>query len=475
MVFQKKVRQTFRIAGACGFSAVTAVAGAEKKSQGADRPNILLILADDLGYGDIGVHGCKDILTPVIDGLARDGMLFTDAYVTHSTCGPSRAGLMTGRHPMRFGFSTNPDYIIPNQPEAPLGLPPSEITMAQVLKGAGYRTGLVGKWHLGHSKSLHPLKFGFDSFYGILGAQNWYFDVNASSGTFKGVLRNYDFVKEPEYLTYGFAREAVDFVTADDARPWFLYLAFTAVHTPLMADTWKQGDPLTNQGPSKIPAENRLVYKNMLEAMDASIGRVLTSLEQTGQAKNTLVVFLSDNGGTKNSGAYNNGPLRDWKGSLFEGGVRVPCMARWPGVIPPGTRSSQVISSLDLLPTFADMAGARLPTDRTLDGVSLVPLFEQQMLPDGVRTLFWRDGRDVLAVRHGNWKAFLDKNGKVMLYDLGKDVSEKADLSAGFPEIAFELRKKMELWQQQLPPDLWIRVDDWDGWRKQMGNFDWDE
>jgi len=479
-MIQNRVRKVVGAAGVCGLAAVAPAAsfsaGGTLKGPGTDshRPNILLILADDLGYADIGVHGCKDIDTPVIDRLAHDGMLFSDAYVTHPTCSPSRAALLTGRHQLRFGFFTNPDYIIPDQPGAPLGLPHSEITLAQVLKDAGYRTGMVGKWHLGKPKAHHPLRFGFDSFYGILGAQHWFFDVNKASGTFEGVLRDYEFVIEPEYLTYGFARETVDFVTDKDSRPWFMFLSFTAPHTPLMADTWKPGDPVSGSGPSKVPAENRLVYKNMVEAMDRSIGRVLDAVEQKGQTGNTLVIFLSDNGGTKQTGAYDNGPLRDWKGTIFEGGVRVPFIARWPGVIPPGTRSAQVISSLDLMTTFAAAAGTRPPQDRVLDGISLLPYLKDPAAATVDRSLFWRQhGR--VGLRSGPWKAYLEKNGRISLYHLGKDISEKEDVAAGFPEIASELKKKIELWQQQLPPHLWTRVDDWDGWRKQMGNFDWDD
>lgn len=478
-MIQGRFKTVFGAAGVCGLAAVAAenvsvtVKGSDAVSM---RPNILLILADDLGYADIGVHGCEDIDTPVLDRLAHDGILFTDAYVTHPTCSPSRAALLTGRHQLRFGFVSNPDYIIPNYPEAPLGMPLSEITIAQVLKGAGYRTGLVGKWHLGKPKAHHPLRFGFDSFYGILGAQHWFFDVNMHSGTFNGVLRDYEFVIEPEYLTYGFAREAVDFIRAGDPRPWFMFLSFTAPHTPLMADTWKPGDPMSNHGPSDDPAENRLVYKNMVEAMDQSIGRVLDAVEQKGQSGNTLVIFLSDNGGTKITGAYDNGPLRDWKGSIWEGGVRVPFIARWPGVIPPGTRSAQVISSLDFMPTFAEVAGTRPPEDRVLDGISLLPFFADPAAQQ-TRTLFWEDGRGRLAIRQGSWKAYLETRGGMALYNLADDLSETTDLAARHPERTERFRTEMTAWKQQMPQAMWTRLPppDWEGWRKQMGNFDWDE
>jgi arylsulfatase A-like enzyme len=475
MIKQNKTKLLYRVAGACCMTVGASASDITNNFQRVDRPNILLILADDLGYGDVGVYGCKDIHTPVIDGLARDGMLFTDAYVTHSTCGPSRAGLLTGRHPLRFGFWCNPDYIIPSQgqPNAPLGLPPSEITVAQVLKEAGYRTGIVGKWHLGKHKLLHPMRFGFDSFYGILGAQTWYFDVSRHSETFDGVLRNYEFVKEPEYMTYGFAREAVDFVLSEDSRPWFMFLSFNAPHTPLMPDYWKSGDPIGARGPSNVAAENRLVYKNMVEAMDRSIGRVLNAVNKNGQLGNTLVVFLSDNGGTTISGAYDNGSLRGWKGDVFEGGIRVPFIARWPRVIPPGSRVSQVVSSLDLMPTFAAAAGASLPNNRNLDGVNLIPLFSNLVLPDETRTLFWRKSSGMLAVRQGQFKALLNERGNVMLFDLEKDLSEKTDLSGKFPEVTAELNKKMKVWQAKQPPHMWVTVKDWEGWRKQMGNFGW--
>ncbi len=403
------------------------------------RPNIILIISDDQGYADLGCYGCEDVPTPHIDSLARDGVRFTDGYVSCPVCSPTRAGLMTGRYQQRFGHETNPGAV-PDR-----GLPLDEITLANLLKSAGYVTGAVGKWHLGMTPELHPQKRGFVEFFGFLAGAHAY--LNAGLGTPNPIYRGTKPVDEKEYLTDAFAREAVAFIERHHTHPFFLYLAFNAVHAPLEA-TQKYLDRF-----SGIADQRRRTYAAMLSAMDDGIGAVLTKLREAGLEKETLVFFFSDNGGPPSNGS-SNGPLRGYKGTPFEGGIRVPFLVKWPGRIPAGLVYRCSVISLDVLPTIVAAAGWKLPGDRPMDGVNLLPYLRGQNPEPPHDILFWRM-RDNKAVRKSNWKLVLVRAQDPQLFDLSKDIGESNDLAGKKPDIVMELSQPLARWEAQMKPPLW--------------------
>ena len=317
---------------------------------GPTKPNLIVILTDDQGYGDVGFNGSEDIRTPNMDRLAREGVRFTDGYVTYPVCGPSRAGLLTGRYQDRFGFGRNPSV---NPADATAGLPHSERNIAEILKPAGYRTGVIGKWHMGTHPSFHPNKRGFDYFYGFLSGGHQYFpeelvlnDIAQSKRAFDWyrtrILQNDQRIDIDEYLTDEFSNEAVAFIEREKDNPFFLYLAYNAPHGPLQAT-----EEYLDRYPD-IADEDRRTYAAMVSAVDDGIGRILETLERLGIDENTLIFFLSDNGGAQGKGSSNR-PLRGWKSMPFEGGVRVPFAARWKGTLPEGVDYENPVSSLDIL------------------------------------------------------------------------------------------------------------------------------
>ena len=320
------------------------------------KPNILLIVGDDMGYADVGFHGCKDIPTPNLDALAASGVRFTSGYVTGPYCSPTRAGLLTGRYQTRFGHEFNPGG-------QDTGLPLTETTLADRLKAAGYATGLVGKWHLGAEAAMHPQKRGFDEFFGFLGGAHSYFKAG-------GILRGTEPVSEMDYTTDAFGREAVAFIERHKGEPWFLYLAFNAVHTPMDATE----DRLARF--PNIADKQRRTYSAMMLAMDEVVGRVRRKLSEVGLERNTLVTFISDNGGPAMPGVTVNGsrndPLRGSKRTTLEGGIRVPFIISWPGHVKPGVFGSPAVQ-LDLHATALAAAGVAAKPEWKLDGVNLLP------------------------------------------------------------------------------------------------------
>jgi arylsulfatase A-like enzyme len=433
-------------------------------------PNIVLILADDLGYGDLGIHGAPDIKTPHIDSLFRNGLQFKEAYVAHPTCGPSRAALLTGRHKTRIGFPTNPDHIIPAEPGNLLGLPRGELTLADLLRKEGYATALVGKWHLGHQKACHPLNRGFDEFYGFLSSLYRYFDLGNLQPP-HCMMRGFERVHEKEYLTDAFARECVDFIARRQDEPFFLFASFNAPHTPLMYD-----DPAAPVPPlrgSDDVTENRRMLVNMTEHLDTAVGRIVDQLKQCGLSENTLIFFLSDNGGTKISGAYSNGSLRDWKGSVFEGGVRVPMVACWPGRIQPGSYSDPV-SAMDIAATSVHLAGGRLPTDRVYDSLDLAPvLFDGLQDRLHKKPFFW-SSLGMEAVRKGDWKLVMRGSRIEGLYNIAADPGEQNNLAEAFPERVQALRTEYKQWQESCPKPTFKPVgrERFLEWEKEQGAVD---
>ena len=416
----------------------------------ARRPNLLLIVADDLGYADAGFQGSADIATPQLDALAARGVRFAQAYVPAPQCAPSRAGLLTGRHPARFGFEFNP--VAPAD-----GLPLAERTLAEALRAAGYRTGLVGKWHLGATPDQHPNRRGFDTFYGFLGGAHAYRQGSA-------ILRNSEPAPYTDYLTDAFAREAAAFIAADAAAPWFLYLAFNAPHAPLDADA----DRLSRL--AGIADPRRRTYAAMVAALDDGVGTVLQALRASGQDADTVVVFVNDNGGPTMPGitvtGASNAPLRGSKRTLLEGGLRVPMLLVWPGQLSPQVYAAPV-SSLDIAPTLLAAAGVAAAHDTPSDGVDLLPMLRGEIASAPHAALFWRFGEQ-LAVRAGDYKlvrydlALEDGEGDLdravsppRLYRLSDDAGERHDLAAQRPDKVAELEALWRQWNASNAAPLW--------------------
>jgi len=410
-------------------------------------PNILFIVADDMGYADVGMHGCTEIPTPNIDALAASGVRFTSAYVSAPICSPSRAGLLTGRYQERFGHEFNP--------RREQGLPLTERTIADRLRASGYHTALIGKWHLGETPAMHPLQRGFDEFYGFLAGSSHYFGAT--------LLRGTEPVAESEYLTDAFGREAVAFLRRSWDRPWFLMLSFNAVHDPMEA---------TADRLAKFPGvadKARRTYDAMTLAMDDAIGAVRRELAATGQEANTLVVFVNDNGGPTLPGttrnASINAPLRGSKRTLLEGGIRVALVVSWAGRLKPGVFEQPAIQ-LDLTATALAVAGVKVQPEWGLDGVDLLPYLQgdQAGIPHPV--LYWRLGAQ-MAIRVGDYKLVrYDSNADTRigpnqpptdyrLYNLAADIGETRDLSAAQPQRMADMRAKWEAWNATLIDPLW--------------------
>ena len=418
-------------------------------------PNILVILADDLGYWDLGFQGCTDIPTPNIDALARNGVRCTSAYVTSAMCSPSRAGLLTGRSQSRFGHEINWEPV-PGTEHC--GLPLTEKTMADMLKASGYRTGMVGKWHLGESTQFHPNKRGFEEFFGFVGGGHHYFcdqleanpPKNRTSDYRTLLERNGQFEKATGYLTAVLGRESAGFIHRHKAEPWFLYAAFNAPHTPLQATP----ELLSRVG--GITNETRRTYAAMVCGLDDAVGDILRQLRADGLEERTLVLFLSDNGGPLDRNGSRNDPLRGEKGTLWEGGIRVPFLAQWKGTLPAGKTYDRPVSSLDILPTALALAGAANAAAQPLDGVNILPHIRGERACDPHEALFWRiKARSIWAVRRGDDKLVMQKTKAPSLFNLAADLGERANLAAGQSDRRDALKKAYDAWAATLPEPLW--------------------
>jgi len=410
------------------------------------RPNIVVILADDLGYGSLSSYGEKEIPTPNIDSIAKNGAKFTDGYVSCPVCAPTRAGLLTGRYQQRFGFEHNPG---PERDASPkFGLPKEETTLAEVLQNNGYRTGMVGKWHLGYKPETVPTARGFQSFYGFLSGANSYLP----GPRFDNILRGTQPVKETEYLTDALARESVDFISQRDKRPFFLYLAFNAVHAPLEAP-----DSYTSQFPTL--SGKRKTYAGMQIAMDRAVGRVMDALRTNKLEERTVVFFLSDNGGPTQQTTSKNGPLRGVKGQVYEGGIRVPFMVQWKGQIQAGSQIQSPSISLDIFPTVIELAGIPKEKAKTnLEGQSMVPVLKGKSPSTSERTLFWRMGPQY-AVRQGDWKLVVRRGAAPELYRLSDDIAESNNLATTQPTKLKELQQLYSDWNKENIAPLWRRSE----------------
>ncbi|MFM7130080.1 MAG: sulfatase-like hydrolase/transferase [bacterium] len=420
-------------------------------AKGAEsRPNILIIVGDDMGYADVGFQGVKDYSTPNLDKLAADGIRFTNGYVSGPYCSPTRAGLLTGRYQNRFGHEYNPGG-------ATAGLPLTESTLADRLRATGYKTGLIGKWHLGNKPEMHPQKRGFDEFFGFLGGAHSYFDKG-------GILRGNENVKDLDYTTDAFGREAVDFIDRHSKEPWLLCLTFNAVHTPMhpRADLLEKVAHIQNK--------QRREYAAMMIAMDEAIGRVRQKLAETGQQQNTMVAFISDNGGPTMLGVTVNGsintPLRGSKRTTLEGGIRVPFLISWPAKIKPGVYEKAVIQ-LDINATALAAAGVKPLPEWKIEGVNLLPFVSGENSGVPHESLFWRFG-DQMAIRSGDWKLVrYDSNietgtGRTnqpatapKLYNLASDIHEDKDLASSQPDKLKELQALWDKWNESNIKPLW--------------------
>lgn len=479
-------------------------------------PNIVLIVADDLGYGDTGVYGSTSVRTPNIDALAADGVRFTQGYVTHPVCAPSRAGLLTGRYQERFGYELNP-----RGRDEEGGVALDEVMIGQLLKAKGYATGMVGKWHLGQRGAYYPTSRGFDEYFGMVGGGSTYIvdpkpgdefftspriaeserlDAAAPASAARPtppaaapnslaallrrardrlpISRNGEVVEVTDYLTDAFTNEGLLFIDRHRDGPFFLYMAYNAPHLPLMA-TAKYVERYHD-----VPDKATRIYDAMVSALDDGVGALRARLRQLGLERNTLIVFLSDNGCPVYLGAAcSNGSLAGYKATPFEGGVRVPFIMAWPGRLPSGRTDGRVVSSLDVVPTAAAAAGARLPSGRPYDGVDLVPFLTGSRSGSPHRTLYWRAG-PTLSIRRGDDKLILAnkasgtaENGSpiavspddrstsppypavegrhAMLYDLAKDEGEKRNLATAAPDRAAALKRDAEKWSANLAPPQW--------------------
>lgn len=420
------------------------------------KPNIIVILTDDQGYADVGFKGSRDIPTPGIDRIAHGGQVFTSGYVSYAVCGPSRAGLITGRYQDRFGFSRNP-LLAPK--DSLMGLPLSEQTMGDLLKKAGYRTGIFGKWHLGTHPSLTPNKRGFDEFYGFLEGGHRYFpeewtieDERQVKSQYEGyrtkLSRNGKPEVEAEYLTDALSREALSFVQSNQHVPFFLFLSYNAPHAPLQA---------TNEYLSRfdhIQDPRRKIYAAMVSAVDDGVGDLMDLLEELDLEENTLVFFLSDNGGPTKDNASDNRPLRGFKSDFFEGGVRVPFAVQWKGQIPAGMHFDHPVISLDIFATAAALAEVKPQNE--LDGVNLIPFLKGEKTEPPHQALYWRNfDRNRFAVRTPDSKMILElQDGQLgengFLFDIKRDISESTNLFWDDQSRVAGIKITLENWKQLL-------------------------
>lgn len=468
-----------------------------------NKPNIILIIADDLGKYDLSVYGNLIIQTPNIDRLAKEGAIFTDGYSTAPICSPSRAGMLTGRYQQRFGYQLQPQQrypkskfewwafknlmqtndlepahytTYPSKSEIPKqGLPPTEITIPEMLQHAGYATAWIGKWHLGYVAPLLPGNFGFEEQYGCYEAFTLYANpkdkniVNAKINEFTdkhiwkrgrkeacAIRKNGSIVNEKEYLTYAFGREAKTFITKNKNNPFFLYLPVTAPHTPYQApkDIY---DSL-----SFIPEHSKRVYYSMIIALDKMVGDIMKHLEKENLLNNTMVIFTSDNGAALYTKTITNEPLTGGKFTFYEGGINVPLIFYYKNKIAPKTVIEKPAMLFDIFATIADVANIKTPKDRTIDGVSLLPWLFNSNINNIHEELFWYSEYNA-AIRKGNWKLIFNTQDKtVELYELKGVKTENLDVSVAQTTIATNLEQVLKQWMSEMPPQLWPRLVDYE-------------
>ena len=467
-----------------------------------NRPNVIIIMADDLGKYEVSAYGAEDIETPNIDAIGNNGVRFQDAYVTAPICAPSRAAILTGRYQQRYGFETQPmdfyptnrleyglgkksnlgDWRVVANPEFPTpwmmerqGVPPDEINIAELFQASGYHTGIVGKWHLGYGEEHQPNHRGFDYQYGFYGAFSLYTPSRKTPGYVNfiqndlsskhqwkmgrnenaAIRENNKVVSEKDYLTFALKDRAKQFISKNKNDPFFLYLSFNAPHVPFQAPQ-KYYDEFAN-----IKDENRRVYLAMIKALDDAIGDFMNHLRQEGLEENTIVYFISDNGGASYTGATHNGPLKGGKITHFEGGINVPFMMQWKGEIEAGSVFQYPVSSMDIFTTSLNACHIPLPKDRKIDGKDILPYIKGELIDAPHKRLYWRTDH-IHAIRYDKWKLILStRDGWLHLYNLENDKSEKIDLSGLKSEEKDKLVQFFEEWNEELPQNyLWPRIMD---------------
>jgi arylsulfatase A-like enzyme len=434
---RRKLRVMFCSAALIALGAAPLAAGA------AEKPNIVIILSDDQGYADVSYHphSPPEVSTPGIDRLAAAGVVFTDGYVTAPNCAPTRAALLTGRYQQRFGLYEPGDSRV--------GLPTDEITLADVLRGLGYATGCFGKWHLGIERPYNPVERGFDEFYGFLGhGGRDYFDLTIDpENLHQAVRRGHEPINDQGYFTDRITDEAIDFIERHHERRFFAYVAYSAPHYPMQAPAeyvakYDTGDPI------------RDIYLAMVDVMDEGIGRIIDTLQQKGVYENTLIFFLSDNGGARANSADNT-PLRGFKQEMHDGGIRVPFVVAWPAQLEGGRIRDVPVICMDIFTTAVEAAGGQVPDDRIIDGRNLLPVAAGKADKLHER-LFWSQNRgeqEHWAIREGTWKLVTNR-GQPGLFDIVRDIGEQNDQADQQRTLAERLERMYRRWLEPMPPSL---------------------
>jgi arylsulfatase A len=421
----------------------------------ATRPNVVLVIMDDIGYGDLGSYGVSDAKTPNLDRLAREGVRLTDGYANGPVCSPTRAALISGRYQQRVGI----EWALSSVNDKDKSLPVSGTSLPALLKTNGYVSGLVGKWHLGFNPQIGPNAHGFDEFFGFLSGATNYYTHRAGDGT-PDLYENTSPVETPAYLTDEISRRAATFIDRHAREPFFLEVAYNAVHWPFQPPDLPASDPRRTDVPraheqgdrrliqmaDDVPPATRADYVKILENADKGVGSILAALERNGLAQNTLVIFTNDNGGEWLS---RNAPLYHRKGTLWEGGIRVPLILRWPGRLPAGKASEQVAITMDLNRSILAVTGTALPAGYEPDGIDILPMLTGQA-PVVDRQLFWRilrTERQQKATRSGRWKLLVD-GGQYLLFDVRDDPGERHDLAAQHPDLVVLLKGKIADWEK---------------------------
>jgi len=432
--------------------AVVTVSGQQAPTRPPGAPNVVLIITDDVGYGDFGSYGAPDIKTPNVDRLAREGVRFTDFYANGAVCTPTRTALITGRYQQRVGLE---EALTLSAVDRERVLPVTGRSLPQLLKNRGYATALIGKWHLGFRPEFGPNAHGFEYFYGFLSGALDYFRHMSNDGQ-SDLYENAGRVQEPGYLTDIITRRSIDFIDRNADRPFFLEVAYNAAHWPFQSphhqpDAFPAGRNLS-QMPGDTNNPTRKDYVEMLERADTGIGQILATLDRHRLTPDTLVIFTNDNGGEWLS---RNAPLFHRKATLWEGGIRVPAIIRWPDRVPRGKTTAQVGITMDLTVTILTATGTPIPPGARFEGVDLLPLI-QNGARHAERTLFWRvrnANRQQRAIRHGLWKLLAD-GGAMFLFDLSKDIGERTDLASTRPDLVRELREKHINWEKDVDSEL---------------------
>ncbi|OFW46685.1 MAG: hypothetical protein A3J29_00890 [Acidobacteria bacterium RIFCSPLOWO2_12_FULL_67_14b] len=437
---------TRRLALLASIVAAQSVALAGGQTAREQRPNVVLIITDDVGYGDFGSYGAPDIRTPHIDGLAKDGVRLTDFYANGATCTPTRTGLISGRYQQRFALERPLSGA--SSADGGLGLPANGRSLPQLLKDSGYATALVGKWHLGYRPEFSPRAHGFDYFFGFKSGFTDYYQHTDGAGL-ADLFENDGAVEAKGYMTDLITERSVRFIEQNRQRPFFIDVAYNAAHWPYQPP----GQPSTARdngrhlGPFDDSTATRAQYVAMLEHADQGVGRILAALDRLGLTQNTVVIFTNDNGGEWLS---RNTPLFQHKGTVWEGGIRVPAILRWPGRIPAGVVSGQVGITMDLTATILAATATPVPAAARLDGINLLPVLEGRV-PAIERTLFWRISgpRPQQAVRAGDWKLIFD-GGRAMLFNVRTDLGERENMIGRRSDIARRLQPLLAAWQQDV-------------------------